>query len=81
MCTQGVAPVGIEADAAFLHPHRDVADARRADVEEMRVDRLAFHVLGVFGDLARAPAQHRVGLRRTVAGENVDRLRSSPNSR
>ena len=46
-----------------------------ADVEEMRVDRLALHMLRMFGHLARPPAQHRVGLRRAVGGENVDRLR------
>ena len=43
----------------------------------MGVDRLAFHVLRMLGHLARPPAQHRVGLRRAVGGENVDRLRRS----
>ena len=65
---------GIEADAALLHAHRDVADARRADVDEMRVDGAPFHVLRILGDLARAPAQHGVRLRRAVSRQHVDRL-------
>ena len=65
----------VESHAPRLHAHRDVTDARRADVDEMGVDRLAFHMLGILGDLMRAAAKHGVGPRRTVAGQNVDRLR------
>ena len=67
-------PDGIEADAARLHPHGDVADRARANVLKMRVYRLALHVLRMFGDLARAPAQHGVGLRRAIARQYVDGL-------
>ena len=64
----------VEAHAAGLRAHGDVANARRADVEKMRVDRLALHMLRMLGHLSRPPAQHRVGLRRTIAGQDVDRL-------
>ena len=56
----------IEPHAALLHPHRDVADAPGTDVLEVGVDRLAFHVLRMLGDLPRPSPQHRVGLGRTV---------------
>ena len=64
----------VEADATGLGAHGDVANAPRANVEKMRVDRLALHVLRMLGHLSRTPAQHCVGLRRTVAGQDVDRL-------
>ena len=64
----------VKSHAPRLHAHGDVTDARRADIDEMGVDRLAFHMLGILGDLMRAAAKHRVGLRRTVAGQNVDWL-------
>ena len=64
----------VKADAAVLHAHGDVADARGADVDEMGVDRLAFHVLRMFGHLPRPAAQHGVRLRRAVCRKNVDRL-------
>ncbi len=67
----------VEADAALLHSHRDVADAVRTDVLEMRVDGAAFHVLRMLCDLPRAPSQHRVRLWRPVAGKDLDRLSRS----
>src|SRR4029077_17740161 len=64
----------IESDPAGLRAHGDIANTPGADVEKMRVNRLALHMRRMLGHLSRPPAQHRVGLRRTVAGENVDRL-------
>src|SRR3984957_7698460 len=68
-------PGRIESDPAGLLAHGDIANAPGADVEKMRADRLALHVDRMLGHLSRPPAQHRVGLRRPVAGEDVDWLR------
>ena len=63
----GCGPSGVEADAARLHPHRDVAYRPCPHVQEMRVDRAAFHMLGMFRHLPRTATQHGVGLRRSIA--------------
>src|SRR5271154_2334308 len=71
----GSHPGRIESAPAGLLAHGDIANTPGADVEKMRVDRLALHMLRMLGHLSRPPAQHRVGLRRPVAGEDVEWLR------
>ena len=64
----------IEADAAALEPKACDAQLLDRNAGNLEVDRLAEHVLAELGDAARAPAQHRVGGRRAVRRDDVDRL-------
>ena len=71
---EGRVRVWIEADAATLQTHPDLADSRRGHVGQVEVHRLAEHVLAVLGDGARATAQHGVGVGRAIGGHDVEGL-------
>ena len=60
----------VVADAAALHPHADLADARHGHSRHGGVHRLAQHMLREFGDRAGARPQHGVGLGRTIGGND-----------
>ncbi len=71
---EGRVRVWIEADAATLQAHPDLADSRRGHVGQVEVHRLAEHVLAVLGDGARAAPQHGVSVGRAIGGHDVERL-------
>ncbi len=62
----------IVADAAALHLEADLAQPLQLDVGDVEIHRLAEHVLALLGDALAAAAQHRIGLRRAVAADDVD---------
>ncbi len=71
---EGRAGGRIEADAAALHAQPGDAQIRKLDAGDVEIDGLAHHVLAETGDAAAALAQHRVGLRRAIGGDDGDRL-------
>lgn len=69
---EGRARLGIVADAAALHLERGRAQLRQRHAGNVEVHRLAEHVLALLGDARRAAAQHGVGGRRAIGGDDVD---------
>ena len=53
---------------------RSALDLRHRHIGIMHVHGFAEHVLGMLGDSFRASPQHRVGGRRTIGGDDLDRL-------
>ncbi len=71
---EGRAGGRIEADAAALHAQPGDTQIRKLGAGDVEIDGLAQHVLAETGDAAAALAQHRVGLRRAIGGDDGDRL-------
>lgn len=62
------------ADAALAHFHRLITDGMQAFVAQAYVDCLAVHMQALRIDAARFAAEHRVGVRRAVAGDDFKRF-------
>ena len=69
---EGRAGLGIIADAADLHLQADLAQLGQRHVRNVEVERLAERVLALLGDARAARAQHRIGRRRAIAGDDID---------
>ena len=64
----------IIANAATLHLQTDFADLGDVGVCEIKIHRLAQHMLRVFGDRLGAAAQHGIGFGRAIGRHNIDRF-------
>src|SRR5262245_66028445 len=71
---EGSARGGVEADTAALGAQACRAQLLERNARNVEIDRLAEHVLAELGHAARAPAQRRVGRRRTVSTNDPDRF-------
>src|SRR5206468_3613031 len=66
---------GVVANATGAHGQGRAVQVRQVDTLDADVDGLAQHVLAARGDLVAALVQHGVGLRRTVAGDDLEAAR------
>ena len=62
----------VVADTAALHAQGSLAQSRKLDARNEKIDGLAECVLAVFRHTLAAAAQHRICRRRTVGGNDVD---------
>ena len=62
------------ADAATLHPQPDIANGVDGNVRQIKIHRLAEHMLGIFRDRLRPATQHGIGFGRTIPRNNMDRV-------
>ena len=65
---------GVEADAAALQAQSGVADLFEGHAGDEEIHRVALHVLAVARHSRRAAAEHGVGGRRAIGGDDLDRL-------